>query len=320
MSVKCIWVTWERQRRNIGISSALGWKLYEIICNKQKIVRYTYSLYKTVTILIHEKPDYVAAQNPSIVLALTVVLLKYLFGYKSIIDAHNAGLFPCENKNIILNTLSKIIQSLSDWTIVTNDALAGVVDKNNGKAIVLPDKLPDPPDCSSIIELQGAKNIAFICTFSSDEPYNEVIEAAKLIPDDICIYITGKYTGKANPDDMPSNVKLLGFIPDDTYWNLISAVDGIIVLTTREDCLVCGGYEAVSLGKPMILSGTYAIMKYFHSGCVYTKPHAEDIRGAILLLIEKQVELSAEVICLEAQLRCEWEDSFTTLLKEIGVT
>jgi len=319
MSVKGVWITWEIQRRNKGISSALGWDLYEIAYDNPRIIRYLKSLYKTLRILIKEKPNFVAAQNPSLLLALTVIFLKYIFGYKTVIDAHNAGLFPLENRSRFLNIVSRITQSLSDWTIVTNDALAKVVFNNNGRAIVLPDKLPVPPNERVERELNGETKLAFICSFSEDEPYHEVIEAAKLLPENIHIYITGKFNGKVNENQLPSNVKLLGFIPDKAYWSLISSVDGIIVLTTREDCLVCGAYEAVALKRPMILSKTRVIMNYFSTGCLYAEPSVIDIQRAILEFVENKEKLSTEVIDLEEKLKKEWEDDFAKLLKVIAI-
>jgi len=318
MSKKGIWVTWENQRRNKGISAALGFTLFEFVYNESRIIRYVKSIAKTINILIQEKPEIVVAQNPSILLATLVVLLKHVFHYKCVIDAHNAGLFPCDNKITILTLCSKMIQRLADITIVTNEQLASIVKNNGGTAIVLPDKIPDLPINIEIINLRGATNIVFICSFSSDEPFNEVIEAAKHLPEDITIYITGKYTGKVDPDTVPSNVVLAGFIPESEYWSLISSADAIMVLTTRENCLVCGAYEAVSIRKPMILSKTSAIMDYFSLGCMYTSPDSINIQKAILGLTKNKDNLILDVELLHQKLNNNWNNYFTNLLTTLG--
>lgn len=317
MSIKRIWITWENQRRNKGISSAAECELYEILYSNTGIIRYIKSLCKTACILTKNRPDVVVAQNPSIILAAYIVLLKYIFRYTSIIDAHNAGLFPYENKIRLLTIISKAIQKLSDLTIVTNKELAKVVSTNKGRAFVLPDRLPDPPEVISQYQLSGKHNLAFICSFSSDEPYNEVIAAARNIPNDIHIYITGKYPGKINVDELPSNVKMLGYIPDNDYWSLLSSVDGIIVLTTRENCLVCGAYEAVALKKPMILSNTMAIKNYFSLGTVYTNPGSKDIQSAILCFLDSKGRLAEEVEILEKKLRKTWDANLADFSKVV---
>lgn len=314
---KGIWVTWEKQRRNQGISSALGWKLCEVVYKNKRVIRYVRSLYKTLQIIIREKPNFVAAQNPSILLALTVVIMKKIFRYKSIVDAHNAGIFPLENNSLILNYVARYIQSKADLTIVTNKALATTVIYNKGRAVILPDKVPTPPSNLHKLKLSGQINLAYICSFSSDEPYLEVIEAARVIPSHIYIYVTGNHNGKIDQSDLPNNLKLLGFIPEKEYWDLISSVDGIIVLTKREDCLTCGAYEGVALGKPMILSKTKAIMGYFSSGCVYTEPKASDIKAAILQLADKAIEMKFDVSALKSHLLLGWTDNFDSLLNWI---
>ena len=40
---------------------------------------------------------------------------------------------------------------------------------------------------------------------------------------------------------IPNNIKLMGFLNETDYWNLLRSVDGIIVLTLRENCLVPQG-------------------------------------------------------------------------------
>lgn len=317
MSNKGVWITWENQRRNKGISLELGFQLCEIICSNTRVIRYLTSLLKTTFILIKEKPDIVVAQNPSVILAFFVVLLKHVFHYKCLIDAHNAGLFPCDNKVKILNICSKTIQKLADITIVTNNQLADIVKNNGGSAIVLPDRIPVPPVTIRVRKLTGTTNIAFICSFSSDEPFYEVIEAAKHLPKDVFIYITGKHIGKVDPNDLSSNVIMVGFIPDNEYWDLISSADGIMVLTTRENCLVCGAYEALSVNKPMILSKTDAIVDYFRLGSIYTNPTSDEILRSIMLFIANKHILSQEVETLKNRLNHDWNEKYYDLSSAI---
>lgn len=314
MNKKCIWITWETQRRNRSISKAINCKLYELNYDKYNaIFRYAASLIKTLLIILKEKPDVVIVQNPSILLALMAVVSKHLLSYKCIVDAHNAGLFPFENKYTLLNYVSKKIQILADMVIVTNDALVDVVNSNGGKAINLPDKLPSCPDKVEHVEMKGEMNLLFVCTFSDDEPYRELVEAAKLIPNDMFIYVTGKYKGKINEQEMPPNLKLLGFVADNKYWDYLATADGVIVLTTRENCLTCGAYEAVSLGKPMILSNTKAIKKYFNSGAIYCDATADGIYSALLKFKANVNILKPEVNNLKYLLENDWEEKYLGL-------
>ena len=83
-------------------------------------------------------------------------------------------------------------------------------------------------------------------------------------------------------------------------------MNGVIDLSTRERCLLCGAYEAVAAGKPMILSRTQTLMDYFTRGAVFTDNRVSDlphsIRNAILDLRRREAELRAEVAILRREL------------------
>lgn len=143
---KGIWITWEIQRRNKGITKDLKWPLYEITHPGSKSRRYLHCMKKTIQVILKERPNIVVAQNPSVVLATLVVMMKKVFGYRAVIDAHNSGIYPREGKSNFMMQISRRLQRLSDLTIVTNDHLRQVVESNGGRAVVLPDSLPDVPE------------------------------------------------------------------------------------------------------------------------------------------------------------------------------
>lgn len=311
--MKCIWITWEKQRRNKGISSSLGWHLYEITFNDLRIKRYVRSIKETISIINKEKPEIIVVQNPSIILALLAISLKYFFKYKIVVDAHNSGLFPITSW---LQIIANKIQAWADLTIVTNDQLKKVVESHKGKAIVLPDCLP-VISATGGYSFEGRANIVFICTFSVDEPYQEVLQAAVMIPQDVMIYITGKYHGKVDPSTVPLNIRLLGFVPDEEYLSLLSSADVIMDLTLWEGCLVCGAYEAVSLSRPLILSDTRALREYFSKGCVYVKPTASSISAGIMKALDDRQRLIEEMKVLKACLHDRWNDRFAVFMQSL---
>jgi hypothetical protein len=98
-------------------------------------------------------------------------------------------------------------------------------------------------------------------------------------------------------------------------------VNGVIDLSTRERCLLCGAYEAVAAGKPMILSRTRTLMDYFTRGAVFTdntvdgSPHS--IRNAILDLRGREAELKAEVAILRHELAQDWQARLPRLLAQL---
>ena len=314
--MKGIWVTWELQRRNKGISSALDWSLHEIVINKPRIVRYFFSIIETIKLIREKKPAVIAAQNPSIVLATVTVLLRSIYGYKVIIDAHNSGIHPAEGRSFLLGSISRWLQRKADLTIVTNQELRAVVESNGGTAFVLPDRLPRVNSNSANLPNERAK-IVFICTFSVDEPYEEVLKAARMISGDAMIYVTGRYDGRIDPRNVPTNVRLVGFVPEEEFWALLSAADFIMDLTLREGCLVCGAYEGVALSKPLILSDTKVLRSYFSEGCIYVSSNAESIAQGIRRAITDVEKLRSGIRRLKERLETSWTNSLKDLENRI---
>jgi glycosyltransferase involved in cell wall biosynthesis len=285
------------------MSTGVGARLVEYDVNLSRWLRYPFLITKTLAVFIKERPQVVFAQNPSLILAFLAVIYGRLFRVRTVVDAHNAGIFPLEGKSSMLNRLADVLLRWTDLTIVTNKSLAERVHSSGGKAFVMPDPMPEVASSFKVPKLKGAYNILFVCSWSSDEPYLNVLRAARKIDNDICIYITGNSRGKEESlgEDMSSNVNLTGFIPEDEYLSLVNACDAVMVLTTREDCLVCGAYEAVAAGKPLILSGSAALKHYFNSGCVYTTNEIEDIAASIATVRENNEGLGGEIHLLHEE-------------------
>jgi glycosyltransferase involved in cell wall biosynthesis len=245
-----------------------------------------------------------------------MVMLKPLSGFYLIIDSHNAGISPLEGRNKIVNYLAVFIQRTANLTLVTNMGLRKIVEGNKGRGFVLPDRIPSVESIGRFNFEQG-KRVVFVCTFSDDEPYNQVFEAAKSLPDGIKIYVTGRYQGKVDKKNMPNNIRLLGFVPDEEYWAILFGSDVVIDLTTRENCLVCGAYEGIALNKPLILSDTNATKELFEKGCVYVKPVAEEIRLGILECLNRHEMLLKEICQLRKTMIEDWKLKIVELEKTI---
>jgi hypothetical protein len=304
------WITWENQRRNRELSRAMGvtlceWKEIDGIRNPLK--KYARGLLMTALLLYREKPSLVFCQNPSLVLSLFLVGVKKLAGFKVCVDAHNAGLFPREGRSRTLGMLSRFVQRHADLTIVTNENLGSHVMMNGGKPFILPDRIPEIPMTENR-PLQGSSNILFICSYADDEPYDLVFEAASGLGEDVCIYVTGNFHKKGiDPGNLPANLILMGYVPEEEYVKMLRSVDATIDLTSREDCLVCGAYESVAAEKPQILSDTQALRSYFSKGAVYASHSSQSIREAISKLLEHKAILEEETRMLKLERQREWE-------------
>ncbi|MCW9014601.1 MAG: glycosyltransferase [Gammaproteobacteria bacterium] len=279
---KAVWVTWENQRRNKSLSKKLGVTLFQLEINSHRILRYPILILKTLMVLLKHRPRILFAQNPSIILALFIVIYGQIFGKRSVIDCHNAGVYPFEGKVFWATQIARYIFRNSHLIIVTNESLKAYVESHGGEAYILPDPFPSIKE-NKDVQLAGELNFLLICTWAADEPYKEVFEAFSSLNKNWVLYVTGNSKGKEKylSQSLPSNVVLTGYIPDEDFDDLLNSCDCVIDLTTREDCLVCGAYEAVAVGKPVILSGTDALKAYFLDAAIYTENNVEQIAVAV---------------------------------------
>lgn len=304
-----LWVTWENQRRNREISKRFGADLIEYsfidqIVNPLK--KYPLAITLTLVALIKRKPDIIFCQNPSIVLSLMIVILGRLFNRTTIVDAHNAGIFPLNGRSLFLLSTSRFIQRKASVTLVSNQNLKRHVDANGGNAFVMPDPIP-AFNSHEFIRLNNDFSVLFICSFAEDEPYEMVFQAGNFLPKSIRIYVTGNFEKKnINPNHLPDNIKLLGFMPEAEFVSMLSSVDATIDLTDRENCLVCGAYESISAEKPMVLSDTVALRTFFNKGAVYTQHSPVAIAQAIINIKENYEKLKDEIEGLKLEKNSEW--------------
>lgn len=294
---KRLWITWEVQRRNRSMSQMLGAQLHEIVFEASAWCRYPVLIVRTIALIWRVRPEIIFSQNPSLVLAgLSVTIGKFL-NTPVVIDAHNAGMFPLEGKSKVLNVLAKYINNGAASVIVSNVKLQAYIEENGGSAYVIPDPIPTI-ECKKSVEMtEDIFKVVFVCSWAEDEPYMEVIAAAHGVASSVRIYITGNSKGRhvVTDGELPENIELTGFLSIDEYEALLCACDAVMVLTTREDCLVCGAYEGVAVEKPLILSNTASLKQYFNQGSVYTENIESKICEAINSVVTSNEHLECEV-------------------------
>lgn len=310
--MRSIWISWEDHRRSRELAAHFGAALHTLTSDRARLFRYPVLLVRTFALIVREKPTTLFCQNPSIFLAWLAALLRPVFGYQLVVDRHSnfaqQRRSSRELKWMLFHSVSDFSIRNAALTIVTNDTLARHVSDLGGHPYVLTDKLPTMnagPSASST----GKHAVVVVNTFSPDEPLAEIFAAASALGQDYQFYVTGSRARfeRFFSLDIPENVELTGFLPEQDYVDLLAGVDAVMVLTLSDNVLNCGAYEAVSLGKPMILSDTAVIREYFSAGAVYVKPDPQSIAGGITQLFENLDEYAEETRNLAKDLKTNWD-------------
>ena len=283
-----------------------------------RLLRVPYLSWQTIKILLKEKAKVVYVQCPSIFLATLLILIRPFFSFFLVVDQHNETVRPFNYQYGLYRAICIFIIRNADLNIVTNENLKNDIENKGGEAVVLHDKIPCFPDMPKRI-LGPGKNIVFICTYSPDEPFNEVFNAAALLPKDYILHVTGN-SKKIDIDglSLPENIRITGFLSEDDFLSLLISCDAIIDLTYMDDCLVCGAYEAVALGKPMMLTDTNILRNVFNKGVVYCQNNPESIRYAVIELFSKIDSMKVEVEKLKHEMMDAWMQQKAVLIDKVN--
>lgn len=308
-------LTWFAHRRTESLCRRFGWSYWVIETRSTGLVRYLRLAPRTILRLARMRPQVLVVQNPSLVLTTLCVLLRPFFRYRLVVDAHNEAVRPFAFRNAPLLWLSRLCLRRADVTIVTNEALAHVVQAAGGTPFVLPDPLPEPPPGPAAGESHAGLTVAVISTFAADEPLEEIVSAASRLQGAAEFSITGnlRRLRQSLREQASANVKFTGFLAESEYWALLRNCDVVIDLTLKPDCLVCGAYEAVAVGKPVILTDSTASRAWFGDAAIYVHNDADSIARALRDVSERIEYWTSKVSAAAPGIERAWDERRSAL-------
>jgi hypothetical protein len=291
---RAVWITWENQVRNKSLSARLGAELHVVLSKHGRLLRYAVCSWKSLLIVWKHRPSVVIVQNPSIILTYLMMLLKHLFRYAFVIDAHYVGVVTPSGHRLLQKALD-FCNRRASLVIVTNDAHKKKVEALGGHALVCEDPLPGIGHYAKTTT-EPSKDIFFICSFDVDEPFADVFRAASLLQQDGYVFWVSGNFGRAgiDPADWP-HVRFMGYVPEKEFYDRLAQSQVVVDLTTHDNCLVCGAYEAMVLERPLVTSKTPALQKYFTGGAVFVEHTPTAIAEGIRHAYETRHELRRQI-------------------------
>jgi glycosyltransferase involved in cell wall biosynthesis len=266
--------------------------------------KYPLQAAKTLHVLFRDRPVAVHVQNPPFVCGLVVDLYCRITGARFVTEFHSAAFLDVWRW---ARPFQRYLARRAAANIVTSEHWASVVQGWGGTTITMLDPFLDLPE-GRPYPLGDGFNVAFISTFAQDEPVEEVLAAAALMPD-VHFLITGDPRKRAERrlPPAPPNVSYTGFLdPAGEYLGLLRGVDAALVLTTRDHTLQLAGCEAVGVGTPVITSDWAYLRQLFYGGAVFVSNDASGIAGGVKEMILRRHELAEELDVFRTQSRIEW--------------
>lgn len=316
-----IWISWNKQRRNVGLAAATGARLYMSDLNLPRWRRIFTEFLKSWKIIRKERPSVCFTMNPSIFASWWLSLLAKFFKFRLVTDLHTLNIKITGFKKFLFRMFFNAGIKGSDVVIVTNEIYRQSILPINPNVVCVPDDLPvlqvpsienNDNSCGTRARIQ----ILLVSSFDPDEPLNEIMAIDQAI-NDFEILVTGDWRKKFKNLPHTRNIRFLGFISNKEYDRLLYTVDGIMVLTKEEGCLCCGAYEAVSAGKPLILSRTKALQDFFGEAPIYVEDSSESILSALKTLKTERVQRMKMIIQERSILSNKFKNSIRDLEKII---
>lgn len=281
-------------------------------------VKYALQAAKTFTWLGERRPHVTLVSNPPPFAAFCVWLHCAYTGASFVLDAHT-GVF-LEPKWRTFLPLNRFLMRRALLTLVTNEALRQRVQGWNTAAFVLPDPLPDLGDYGELFPIDRQRfNVAAVFSFYEDEPVEEML-AVHNLPADMHVYITGDHRRLRSGlrRGLSPQITLTGFVPRPSYESLLRQCDAVLVLCTKPHTLLCGAYEAVAAGKPLLTSESADMRAYFRAGTLFIANSTAAIEAGLCAMRARHAELAAEMCDLRAALQESWERMFAHCLEIIA--
>jgi glycosyltransferase involved in cell wall biosynthesis len=281
------------------------------------LVKYPLLAIRTLSLLFHKRPKLVFVQSPPGLAVLFVFLYCIVTGSRYIVDAHSAALllpFWTRPRWLWAGLARKALA-----TIVTNEHFAQTLRSWGARALVIRD-IPTTFPENGLYPLNGDFNVTVVNTFASDEPLEQVLEAARDL-DGVHFYITGRVS-RGDPrllERAPRNVTFTDFLSNEQYYALLRGGHAVMCLTTRDNTMQRGACEALSLARPIITSQWPLLREYFHQGTVHVDNTSAGIRQGVREMCSRYDEYVTGILALQVRQQMEWKEKLRELIGLIGL-
>lgn len=280
------------------------------------LVRWIRSAVATVPYVLKERPQVLVVTNPPVVAALVGWFSARLVGARLVLDSH-PGSFGAQGDRVaaLLQPLHRWVTRRASLSIVASERWRSLVEGWGGDAVVVHeapgDWQPRPP------ARPAAARVLYVGRFARDEPWREVLEAARLTPQ-LEFHMTGERPLDLDPASVPVNVRLVGYLGSADYRRAVYDADVVMSLTTEPGSVMRAGCEAVWAGRPLVVTGWPSSRQAFPFA-VYVDNEAASIAEGLRHAVRTFRLLADRAVDAVAVQRRRWEDQRDELARRLSL-
>jgi glycosyltransferase involved in cell wall biosynthesis len=161
-------------------------------------------------------------------------------------------------------------------------------------ALLLPDDLPGPADAEPCPSGPNRPKVLVAGSLDANEPVTEAVAMTSLLP-----HVEFRVTGDAGrlPASLtagaPPNAVFTGYLPYRRFLGEMLAADAVAVFSTDPHIMNRAAFEAVGLGRPLILSDLQGLRARFGAAARFAANRPEAMAAAIQDALAQRAELAA---------------------------
>jgi glycosyltransferase involved in cell wall biosynthesis len=216
-------------------------------------VRYLTQAIATTWHLVRRRPQLVSFQNPPPLTGLVLVLLSHVLRFDVWADCHSGPWM--DPRWMRFDRLNRWVLARCRGGLFHNLEMLAEHGHQTPEAILSwTPPLRDLHDPAVAAAARSYPYVVMVCSYHPDEPTEEVLAAARLMPD-----VPFMLTGNA-PDEFragaPDNVTFTGFLSVPDYWKLVQGAATILCLTKYPKTMQQGIAEGLEAGVFGVSSDT----------------------------------------------------------------
>jgi len=313
-------VTWcAFQPRTQALGAALG----ATVCNISSALhgkkawlplRYLIDAVRTWRALSAARPRAVIVTTPPVFTPLTGWLWCALHRRPLVVDCHT-GTFHDERWRWA-RPIHRAVLRRARVALVHSEEDEVLVNAWGAPALLLPDDLPrgfGTPHPQRGRDISPAR-IVVAGRLDDDEPVAAVLGAAWLLPG-VEVRLTG------NPDRLPaavragapSNAVFVGLLPWTEFLSELASADLIGVFTTDTHVMSRAAFEAVGLGRPLVLSDSAGLRHRFGAAALFCENTPEALALAWRQALREQASLTQRSAALREILHAQHQRALAQL-------
>lgn len=307
MRPRVLALSWARfQPRTLGLARDLegeAWFIHHDRLASHRLLaplRYLSCAVRTWRLLGRRRPDFVIVITPPVFAPLVAWAWCRAHRRPLFVDCHTDAFDSSRWR--WARPLHRWLLRHASMAFLHTEAATARVAGWGARARLVPDDLPTVGDAAPA-PLHGTATVVVAGSLDGNEPVAESLAAARLLP-----RFRFRFTGDQSRlprglvEGAPDNVTWTGYLRYPDFLAELVAADAVAVFSTDPGIMNRAAFEAVGLGRPLVLSDFPGLRARFGAAAVFAGPSPEEMARATAWAVEHRAELAERSASLSTDL------------------